>query len=393
MAYERILSGMSDRPHSPENLPPPVCPPPPAAELAEAGQHGMTRRELLKASLLAGVYAAAAGTALGRISNEYTTDRWGNAPARIVMADGAEALPTGGQESIVFMGYGQQDPTNAVNQLSDALDRQQAVAGLYYPSGSFVPLDLAIPLARHLRERHVEQLNLVGFSMGTNIALETIRCIMLSNGPRFGQAADGADSLMVPQLKINYWIACSSPANLQDAFQGELADTIVAISDATGYDGDAAGKLLYDIADQVYNQPIYTDGARGLARMAVNGWLEMNNDTPPRMALSQLRILRGFDWPQQAPAYRMVATPGARVLYVRPRNDTIVNDDSGENGFRAGFREIDVANFHIVSTGNSDHANTVASARAVGQWFAGQSALSAVNAAGLGLSDGRPGDP
>lgn len=379
MDNERIVHDMNMSSH--EGLGD-LCPPRspvPAAEMATATA-GFSRREFLKktgrVAAGAALYGTGAVSVAGKISSIYTKARWPDSDPLITLAEGAETLARGGEEYIVFMGYGQRDGRDAANELFAALGGKKVVASMRYPSQSFTCEDLAPDVAQHIRQRRIAKLNLVGVSMGTVIGLDTMRDVMLQDKRKPGRNLTATNGAQGTLPSIDYMIAYSSPSDMQDAFQGELADVIISISDRLHYSGEAAGKLLYDVADQFKNRPLYMDGLDGVAKMVVNCLLEVNNDCPPAMALSQLRILRPFNVLQQAENYRIVVNPDTQLVYVAPNSDDIVNDDRAARNYSLGFHEINVAKVTVLSSGDTNHANTKDSANVFGQWRDAQALLS-----------------
>ena len=373
---ERILNGMSTSPQSGAAELYPACPPIAPAE-QQTPERTFDRRSfgkiVISGAVTAVTYAVPTIAVLKTVDDIYTKLRWPAGEPYISPADGAENIPPGGDEHIVFMGYGQNDATNAANQLFNALGRTTSVSAMHYPNQGFTCRDLAPVIAQRIRERRPARLNIVGVSMGTDIGLESARLVVLQDKRRPGHTITKEDQKQERQSRINYLVAYSSPSKMEDAFQGEIADTIVAISDRLHYSGDAAGKLLYDMVDQHSNHPLYAEGLSGIFKMARNCISEVNNDCSPEMALSQLKILMPFNFANQATQYSPVFDPFGHIIYIAPQVDSIVDGPRAARDYEDGSRRSHLG-FTLLSSGNTNHANTADSALAYGHWRKTQTA-------------------
>ncbi|MCA9324658.1 hypothetical protein KDA23_01145 [Candidatus Saccharibacteria bacterium] len=328
---------------------------------------GVTRRTVLRAGLAATVGLGAVGRAINRASNLYEDARWPIEEASIALAAGSESLPKGGAESLVFMGFGQQDAHNAAHQLFHALEGRQAVAGIRYPSRSFTPSTLAPVIADYIQQRRMSKLTLVGVSMGTAIALESMRHVYLSKLP-WTKMRDGIDDGGVTELPvIDYMVAYSSPSDLADAYESELA-TFGMVLKKLGYKGDTIGKFGFGLYDALKDaDPAERLQFRTMVRSAID---EATNHSPPEMCVSQIQILSAFNLRQQAAQrYGQFIQPPARMIYVAADHDKVVDDNRAIDNFSAASRAMNLAPIEVLSSERGGHANTTAAANALGAYL------------------------
>lgn len=345
-----------------EQLPDDVqnCPP--------LNEYQLSRRAFLgnTAKILAGTAVAASGIskALGIVGNLYDEVHYSDEPSHLIAARDAEKSSLGGPEAILFMGLGQQDPTNSVNEYSEAIDHSMPVFGMYYSSWGYTAESLAIPIAQHIARRQPSSLTLIGSSMGFQTALSTSYVMYSQASQNVGMSDQGIE---LP--KIETVIGYSSPSDLQDAFDGELADFVVAFCDKFNYTGDERGKFVTDAIQSYRTNGLVGRTALSTAIEAAT-WDALTNigqGTPPKLWLSQIRLLRetnillvGKEYAQSG-----MLVPGFRVIYTKPKLDSIVDDLRSVKNISRGLNSPVL----VLSTGDTDHANPLKSAQVIGDFM------------------------
>lgn len=299
----------------------------------------------------------------------YSKERWQPNNPEILPAFGSEKIPPGGSEYLLFLGYGQYDGRNASRELFEAMGQDKATWWMRCPSQGYSPQDLAPEILKYITQRNPSELNLVGVSMGTIVALESIRSAAMLNNRNRGPNPGGTKPEPVVMPKINYLVAYSSPGDIEDAMQGELANLVVATADKIGYTGDYAGKFLYTMSDKLAKGQVDLSSSEGWVRSFVDSVVIANDNCPPKLCMSQLAILSRFNILSQAERYQDVLDPGLKFVYISAASDNIVRDAESDKAYVSGLKSIGVTNFESLST-DQDHANTAASAEAFGRWVA-----------------------
>ena len=340
--------------------------PPQEIQQAATNMRTLERRTFGKIALGGVVVALGGARFLQQVNNDYTSIRWPAAPARIDMVPGSDRLARGGEEYLVAMGFGQQDAMNASHELYSAINEDLPVASLRYPSVDFMPEDLARVVAAHIRVRRMSKLNIVGSSAGFIMMLRALQHVYPRNVRQPGRTDTNTNGQQTGYLpRINQLIAYSSPSNWESAIQQdtELGKVMLAAGEKYGYHGDTAGKLIYDLTDQSRNNPDLSQTLPGLRTLLYRTFQEVNNNCPPGMCWGMFRQIVQFDIRTQGPQYGGIVAPSTEIIYTAPNHDLIVADRQSERDYAQGLRK----NVMVLSTGNTNHANTLNSSLVIGE--------------------------
>lgn len=318
----------------------------------------ISRRDVLKGIGYTTLAAAISFKYVDAVDKIIAHERWPADEAEVIAAAGSETIPTGGEEWLVFGGFGQKYSVNAAQELFNAIGRQQVVASVKYPNQGFAIDDIALLMRRHIEERNMKALNIVGVSMGLPTALMALRILQQ-------QSTDN----QAPLPDINYLAAYSSPADLHDAIDGDLAPWIDSLSRRSRYEPGVIAKFLYSATDgsgdftrffNVLNQKQW------IGHIATS--LEQTfNDCPPRLVLSQIQVISSYNVERQWQELRGLVTPyNTKFVYCAPSNyDKTVDNSTAIRKYQSALTNLAVPTT-ILDTGPSGHANTYASAAALG---------------------------
>lgn len=318
----------------------------------------LSRRDILKGigyATLAGVVSLKYVDAIDKI---IAHERWPADEAEVIAAIGSESIPKGGDEWLVFGGFGQKYSVNAAQELFNAIGRQQVVASVKYPNQGFAIDDIAQLIQRHITERKMKAINIVGVSMGLPTALMALRTLQ--------QQSTDSNSILPD---INYLAAYSSPADLHDAIDGDLAPWIDSLSQRSRYEPGVIAKFLYSAIDGS------GDFGRFLNILNQKQWLghiatsieQTFNDCPPRLVLSQIQVMSSYNVEKQWQELRGLVTPyNTQFVYCAPSNyDRTVDNGTAIRKYQSALTNLAVPTT-VLDTGPSGHANTYASATALG---------------------------
>ena len=321
----------------------------------DQASHQLSRRELLM-WLGAGIVMAA--KTVHRLDQRVARERWPNDEPEILPTYGAEDIPKGGEEWLVFGGFGQKYSVNAAQELFNAIDRRQVVSSVKYPNQGFTIDDIADLMGRYIQDRGMSVINIVGVSMGLPTALMALRRLQLTSMQ---------NTTSLPN--INYLAAYSSPADLRDAIDGDLAPWIDRASRITRYEPAVIAKFLYSATDGPgdFSRFINFLDQKQWPRHIETSLDQTFNDCPPRMVLSQIQLISSFNVETQWEDLRGLVTPSTtKFIYCSPSNyDRTVNNDAAIQKYKNALQRLSVPTT-ILDTGPSGHANTFASAVAIG---------------------------
>lgn len=335
--------------------------------------HEDRERRLSRRTFLLGSFGLGVAAYQLRIMDEVFSEiRWPPTPMKINLVNGCEGLPTEDEEWLVFGGFGQQDSKNAGAELFGALDEKKVVSTVVYPSDYFDIAELAVPVAEYIKSRRMKKLNLVGVSMGLPTALMVLRYIA-QNPQLLAEEDDGSDICKppIPLPEIGYVAAYSSPADLDDAMQGELARPVTTWGKKLRIPTDIAAKFAYSLIDG------NGDKLKALNIVNQKQWQkhlsdslsQTYNKTPPRMTWSQLKLLHTFNFEEQWQDWRDIIGEQTKFGYVATDNEDYTVRKTAFGKYDNGFKKLNVKTIDLLSSGNSDHAETAPSAVAIGQWM------------------------
>ncbi len=353
---------------------PPVAPPPPIEEVetARTEYRTMLRRRFLGnvGKVLGGMVVASGIVKHG--FDVLTEELWQPEDARIDPAVGAENFEPGGERWLVFGGFGQQHSHNAANELFNAMGKTQPVDSISYPSHDFDADTLSPVIRRYITAHKISKLNIVGVSMGLPIALMSLRSIEQQK-VRAAKSERSIAGLLLPD--IGYMAGYSSPADMTDAFaaQGELTNLVETFAKKINYEPGACGKFIYSLVDG----PGDTEKLEDISnipqweRHLYDSFNETTNGCPPAMAWAQLvNFLQPFNFESQSSDYQTILGPNLQFIYVSPTNsDNIVDDSNAIQRYKGGLKTLGINRVHQLSSGDVGHANTIASAIAMGKYL------------------------
>ncbi len=318
----------------------------------------LSRRDVLKAIGFATLAGVSSIKYIDTIDKHIAHERWPADRAEVVAAIGSEDIPQGGEEWLVFGGFGQKYSINAAQELFNAIGRRQVVASVTYPNQGFAIDDIAQLTQHHIEERKMKAINIVGVSMGLPTALMALRTL---------QQQSTISKSPLPDIK--YLAAYSSPADLHDAIDGDLAPWISTLSQRSHYEPGVIAKFLYSTTDGS------GDFSRLLNVLNQKQWLghiatsieQTFNDCPPRLVLSQIQIMSSYNVEKQWQELRGLVSPyNTQFVYCAPSNDDrTVNNGTAIRKYKSALTNLAVPTT-ILDTGPSGHANTYASAAALG---------------------------
>ncbi len=347
-----------------------------ATESAEVKKERKWPRRLAKSICAVAIGLAVIAPQVHKVDTIVSAERYQQDEVEILLAAGAETLPKGGTEWLVFGGYGQKYSTNAAQELFNALGSKEVVASVKYPNQGFTIDELATYVHAYMKQRGMSKLNVAGVSLGTPTALMTLGYIQEHANNPLAQYQDIAFSprgLALRKLpEIGYFIAYSSPADVQDASQGYIAQTIVSRIKGTGYAPGMIDKLIVSGFDGE------GDGLKSINILNPAEWLKQQhnnleetfNDTPTLMVLSQMEIAAEFNVDEQWEKWRLVLSPDSYFGYFYPsKADPTVNDAGAYRKYEVALKHLDVPTAYV-PTGEPGHANTVATASAASKWIA-----------------------
>lgn len=336
-----------------------------SGKLFHANQHpGLSRRSFLK-------LAGTATVGLVAAKKLYAADQllayleWPPDSTEFLMAYGNESIPLAGEEWVVFGGFGQKYSVNAAQELFNAIGREQAVSSIKYQNQGFTIDELAQSFERHIAQRKMESLNIVGVSMGLPTAIMALHKVIERHEQGLGPISK--------MPSINYLAAYSSPADWQDAMDGNMATVIASVSDKLQIPPAVIAKFLYSSFDgdgdpqRALNflSPIQLrDHIFDSIRQTFNG-------TPPRLVLSQIQIISEFNLIREQEGIKKLLVPGkTKFIYCMPTNniDTTVNNKGAIEKYSSQLAIYNISTT-VLETGPVGHANTYASAAAMGKFI------------------------
>lgn len=328
-------------------------------------QPGMSRRDLLKRLAYTAVGVAVVGPCVQRIDSIATHERWPDDDFMIIPSEGSETLANGGEEWLVFGGFGQKYSVNAAQELFSAIGQRQVVASIMYPNQGFTIEELGACIEEYVQARHMSTLNIVGVSMGLPTALMALTTLRA-----------GAKPTSLP--KINYLAAYSSPADVRDAIDGDLAQLVSDLGKYTDHMPVIPPKFIYSLLDgdgDVQRFLNIQDNAQWVQHIR-DSIKQTMNDCSPELALSQIKIISAFNVEEQWQSLRNIVSPGnTKFIYCAPSGgDDTVDNTNAANKYRDALTRLSVPTT-VLDTGLSGHANTVASAQVLGRLVAHQTTI------------------
>jgi hypothetical protein len=332
-----------------------------------ARQNGFSRRQFLKAVGAALLGTVIAAPYVDKIDKILSHERWPADEIEIIPAIGSETLDKGGEEWLVFGGFGQKYSINAAQELYNAIGQNQVVSSLKYPNQGFTIDELADQVGCYISNRQMKALNIVGVSMGLPTALMTLRTVQ-----RQFVAADANNAYQDGERHlptINYLAAYSSPADLRDAIDGDLAPWIDKLSRLTGYEPGVIAKFVFSATDgqgdverllNVLNRDQWYRHMR-------NSIEQTFNECPPQLVMSQIQVISSYNVESQWHDLQGVVSPvSTKFVYCSPSNyDRTVDNATAIRKYQSALTQLSVPTT-ILDTGPSGHANTYASAAALG---------------------------
>jgi hypothetical protein len=276
------------------------------------------------------------------------------------LVPGTEHIPPGGEEWLVFGGLGQLDSRNAAREFYDAQGKNQAVSSVRYATGGINADTMATGLSQYIKERNIKRLSVVGVSMGLPTFL-----VGWSELQRRAAASSSQEQFALP--RIERMAAYSSPFDMEDAWNGELAHIVAA----SGYKGGLLGKFAYSLVDGPgdVRRLLASRNLEQLRGHIARSWSQTTDGGPPEFFVSQLALLVNAHLATQWKVIKHTFMPGAHFVYCLPSDlDTVVRDDSAVHKYASSLRTLDIDNRTIVVP-HGGHANTLLSARALMPWL------------------------
>ena len=368
---------MSDKNKQPFTDSFPHMPPPPAHELEIPKKPNILKSKTVKALGALMLSSAILVQPLSTVDRVITAERYQADDIEILPAAGVENIPKGGTEWLVFGGYGQKYSTNAAQELFNALGGTQVVASIKYPNQEFNIDDLADVVADYIQTRGMDKLNIAGVSMGTPIALMTLSRIQETLLSQTNMSQDivfnKSETTLQTLPELGYFAAYSSPADVKDAYQGSIAETIV------GFAGDSDYKPGIFIKGLLASIDGDGDLQRTVNILDTDNWVpqildnlgQMINSTPPEMVWSHMEFVNAFNATEQAESFQKLFNKNSYFVYISPNgNDDTVDNNGAYKKYQVVMQKIAVPSIFL-KTNEPGHANTGASAAALNQWVLG----------------------
>jgi hypothetical protein len=339
---------------------PSYAPCPPYRKTAADEAELRARKALSRRTLLRRTAAAVVALKFGGISDDVANELlWPRQEMKVSLVPGSEHLPKGGEEWVVFGGLGQSDSRSAAQEFFAAQGRNQVVSSVQYDTDGIDAHSVATVLARHIKERDIKRLSIVGVSMGTPT-------FMLAWSELQRQTVQGYEDV-AQDTKIQRLVAYSSPFDMQDAWQRELGH----LTAESGYRGGVIGKFLFSLVDGPgdLERTLPTNSASELWDHVKQSWSQTVNSCPPKLYVSQLRLLDSANLLSREHDYTSSFAAGAQFAYCEPTNaDTVVYDNGAIGKYFTLFKPLDVEQT-VVPVPHGGHANTELSAIALKPWL------------------------
>lgn len=292
-------------------------------------------------------------------------------------------MPDGGLMYIAFPGAGQQSSKNAATELFNAGQGKFKVAYVTLPNQGFNIEQLAQKTEELIAETEPKELGIEGVSMGTKLGFATLSAVQdNANRTYYRKVIDDLplDFTNIERKlpEVSYFLALSSPSDLDTAKQGELIQSVASFLETFNIPAGMRLKFVYCMLNSqadVYD----TLNIRNPIAWSTHIWdsiQETWNDTPPAMVRDQLLIL--VSGTNQTELKKVVSPGITQFIYYYPGkgDDSVIDDSQAYHQLAVALEKLEVTTAYE-PTDSTEHADTVAAATAFGQLFKSeQTALS-----------------
>ncbi len=302
------------------------------------------------ALVLAGVGTQILGVAGGAMTVDIGSAKlvWPDNETNITLVEGAEEIPEGGEEWVVFGGLGQVNSKAAAEQFFEAkkaAGELEAVASVQYKNQGVDASDAEV-LKEFITNRNVKRIGIVGVSMGLSTGLDWFhRLIEIAK-------EEGIDV----EWKIEDVVAYSSPADRQDPWKSDLLHKAAA----TNYPGGLYTKFGYN-ADW---GRIFAEDSTDVERdMAIDEALRKTfNECSPALFMSQVNLLDETN-PARWQEFKDYFAKNATFTYmIGEYHDDTVDAEQAANKYFVIFGVLIGTTWRLIRVVGAGHADTIRSA-------------------------------
>lgn len=368
---------------------PPMPPENPALQEAFVRQK-TTERKAKRAKVWSRVGAAAiallgVSQPINAIDGIVTSIKYPDTQLEVALVDGAKDMPDGGLMYIAFPGAGQKSSKNAATELFNAGQGQFKVAYVTLPNQGFTIDQLAQKTESLIAETEPNELGVEGVSMGTKLGFATLSAVQdNANRTYYRKVIDDLpldfSNIERKLPEVSYFLALSSPNDLDTAKQGELVQGVSGVLKIFDIQPGMRVKFVYCMLNS--QEDVYdTLNIRNPKAWATHIWdslAETWNDTPPAMVRDQLLILASGT--NQAELNKVVSPGITQFIYYYPGNgtDKVVDNNQAYRQFVVALEKLEVKTAYE-PTDSTEHADTVAAANAFGQHIKAENEQLAAN--------------